>query len=64
VDLHTSTTKDAAGRFVVASPSARVLEVLTLTGLATVIPIAKDLAAALAYCAQESPAKKVQAAKG
>jgi anti-anti-sigma factor len=53
VDLHTSTTKDAAGRFVLASPSARVPEVLTLTGLSTVIPIAKDLAAALAYCARQ-----------
>jgi len=53
VDLHKSTAKDTAGRFVLASPSPRVLEVLSVTGLATVIPIVEDLAAGLAYCAQE-----------
>ncbi len=53
VDLHTSTMKNIAGCFVLASPSARVLEVLTLTGLSTIIPIAKDLAAAFAYCGRQ-----------
>jgi anti-anti-sigma factor len=53
VDLYKSTTKDIAGRFVLASPSPRVLEVLTLTGLSTIIPFVNDLAAALTYCARE-----------
>jgi anti-anti-sigma factor len=53
VDLHTSMTKDIAGRFVLVGPSPRVLEVLALTGLSTVIHIVKDLEAGLAYCARE-----------
>ena len=53
VDLYTSTTRDTGGRFALASPSARVLEVLTLTGLSTIIPIVKDVAAAFAYCARD-----------
>lgn len=53
VDLYKSLTKDTAGRFVLASPSPRVLEVLALTGLSTVIPIVDDLAAGLAYCSRE-----------
>jgi len=53
VDLHTSTTKDTAGRFVLAGPSRHVLEVLALTGLSTIIPTAEDLPAGLAFCARE-----------
>ena len=53
VDLLTSTTKDGAGCFVLAGPSPRVLEVLTLTGLSTIIPIATDLADGLAFCARK-----------
>jgi anti-anti-sigma factor len=53
VDLLTSITKDSAGRFVLAGPSPRVLEVLTLTGLSAIIPIAEDLAAGLAFCARK-----------
>jgi anti-anti-sigma factor len=52
VDLHTSMTKNG-GRFVLAGPSPRVLEVLALTGLSTIIPMAADLPAALAFCARE-----------
>jgi anti-anti-sigma factor len=54
VDLLTSATKDSSGRFVLAGPSPRVLEVLTLTGLSKIIPIAPDLAAGLAFCARKS----------
>ena len=53
VDLYTSMTKDTAGRFVLAGPSPRVLEVLALTGLSMKIPIVEDLAAGLTYCVQE-----------
>jgi len=49
VALHTSTTKDPAGRFVLAGPSPRVLEVLTLTGLSTIIAMAEDLPAGLLF---------------
>jgi len=51
VDLYTSMMKNTGGRFVLAGPSPRVLEVLALTRLSTIIPIVKDLAAGLAYCA-------------
>src|SRR5579863_1016576 len=44
VDLYTSTTKNSTGRFVLAGPSPRVLEVLALTRLNTVIPIVADIA--------------------
>ena len=60
VELHTSTTRNG-GCFVLAAPSPRVLEVLTLTGLSTIIPIASDLAAGLAFCARE--ADKAKAAR-
>jgi len=50
VDLYTSIMKSAAGRFVLAGPSPRVLEVLVLTRLSTIMPIVNDLAAALSYC--------------
>jgi anti-anti-sigma factor len=53
LDLYKSLTKDTAGRFVLASPSPRVLEVLALTGLSTVIPIVDDVAEGLAYCSLE-----------
>jgi anti-anti-sigma factor len=53
VDLYTSTMKNASGRFVLAGPSPRVLEVLALTRLSTIIPIVDDLVAGLAYCAGE-----------
>lgn len=53
VSLYTSMTKDPGGCFVLAGPSRRVLEVLTLTRLNTIIPMAADLSAGLAYCARE-----------
>jgi len=53
VSLYTSMTKDPGGCFVLAGPSRRVLEVLTLTRLNTIIPLAADLAAGLAFCARE-----------
>ena len=53
IELHVSTTKRPNGRFVLAGPSRRVLEVLNLTRLATIVAIVEDLPAALAYCASE-----------
>ena len=53
VELYTSATKDTAGRFVLVGASMRVLEVLTITRLNTIIPMAEDLAAGLAFCARE-----------
>jgi anti-anti-sigma factor len=57
VDLLAWATKDSAGRFVLAGPSRRVLEVLTLTGLSKIIPLTADLAAALALCAPVSQSR-------
>lgn len=53
VDLYTSIAKNPGGRFVLAAPSPRVREVLELTGLSRVIPIAPNLEEALAFCARE-----------
>lgn len=54
VDLYTSITKNPEGRFVLAGTSPRVMEVLTITRLSTILPVAKDVAAALAFCAGEA----------
>jgi anti-anti-sigma factor len=51
VGLHTSTLRNG-GSFILVGPSPRVLEVLTLTRLSKIIPIASDLAAGLAFCAR------------
>jgi anti-anti-sigma factor len=48
VDLYTSTTKKAGGRFILAGANPRVREVLNLTRLSTVIPLAADTASGLA----------------
>ena len=48
VDLYTSITKKAGGRFVLAGANARVRGVLDLTRLSTVIPIAADTEAGVA----------------
>jgi anti-anti-sigma factor len=48
VGLYSSVTKNPNGRFVMVGPSPRVLEVLNLTRLSTVIPIAPDPAAGFA----------------
>jgi anti-anti-sigma factor len=62
VGLYTSTMKDIPGRFVLVGPSPRVLEVLTLTRLSTIIPMAEDLASGLAFCSRaEDKAKPAQA---
>jgi anti-anti-sigma factor len=53
VELYTSATKDTAGRFVLVGASLHVLEVLNITRLNTIIPMAEDLAAGLAFCARE-----------
>jgi|SRR5579871_6546602 len=46
--LYTSITKKADGRFTLAGANSRVREVLDLTRLSTVIPLAADIATGLA----------------
>jgi anti-anti-sigma factor len=48
MELHASMAKTDGGRFVLAGPTPRVLEVLTLLGLTPIIRIAPDLEAGLA----------------
>jgi len=55
VDLYTSITKKADGRFILAGANARVRAVLDLTRLSTVIPLAADTASAMAALRGESP---------
>ncbi len=47
VGLYTSVTKIPDGRFVVVGAQPRVREVLELTRLSTIIPMASDMASAL-----------------
>jgi anti-anti-sigma factor len=49
VSLYTSTTKKPGGRFVLVGAQPRVLEVLHLTRLNTILPMAKDVPSGLAY---------------
>ena len=55
VGAYTSVTNSLGGRFVLVSPNPRVREVLDLTRLSTVIPIAADEAAGLAFLNAEGP---------
>jgi anti-anti-sigma factor len=55
VDLYTSTTKKAAGRFMLAGANSRVREVLDLTRLSTLIPLAADTVSGLAVLRGEDP---------
>ena len=49
VSLYTSATKKPGGRFVLVGCKPRVLEVLHLTRLNTILPMADDVPAGLAY---------------
>lgn len=49
VSLYTSTTKKPGGKFVLVGARPRVLEVLHLTRLNTILPMAADVKAGLAY---------------
>jgi len=49
VSLYTSTTKKPGGRFVLVGARPRVKEVLELTRLNTILPMADDVKAGLAY---------------
>jgi anti-sigma B factor antagonist len=49
VGVYTSVTNTLGGRFVIAGPNPRVREVLDLMRLSTVIPIAVDEAAGMAF---------------
>ena len=48
VDLYTFTIKNGNGRFMLAGANSRVLEVLDLTRLSTLIPLAADTESGLA----------------
>lgn len=50
VEMYTSTTRQPEGKFVLIAPTGRVLEVLSLTRLDTILPIAADFDAGLAFC--------------
>jgi anti-anti-sigma factor len=56
VDLYTFTTKKADGRFTLAGAHPRVLEVLDLTRLSSVIPLAADTRSGLAALRSRGPA--------
>jgi anti-anti-sigma factor len=56
VGVYTSVTNMPGGRFVLVGPNHRVREVLDLMRLSTVIPIAADETAGLAFLKSESPA--------
>lgn len=58
VGVYTSVTNTLGGRFVIAGPNHRVREVLDLMRLTSVIPIAADEAAGLAYLNAEMPAAR------
>ncbi|HUJ21872.1 MAG TPA: STAS domain-containing protein [Bryobacteraceae bacterium] len=56
VGVYTSVTRSLGGRFVVSTPNHRVREILDLTRLSTVIPIADDEASALEFLRAEASA--------
>jgi len=62
VGVYTTVTGSMGGRFVITSPNHRVREVLDLTRLSSVIPIADDEAAGLKFL-REEPAARVSEAK-
>jgi anti-anti-sigma factor len=55
VGLFTSVTKAGEGRFVLVGPHPRVQHVLKITRLDTVIPVAADMEAGIAYLNAGSP---------
>jgi anti-anti-sigma factor len=56
IDLYTATTRKAHARFTLAGANARVREVLDLTRLSTVIPLAADAVSGLAALGAENTA--------
>jgi len=56
VSLYTSTTKKPGGRFVLVGARPRVREVLDLTRLSTILPMAEDVKAGLAYLGAQDTA--------
>jgi anti-anti-sigma factor len=51
LDLHTHVTRNKNGRMVLVGPQRHVEDVLAITRLSTVIPIAADIDSALAFLA-------------
>ena len=58
VGVYTSVTNMPGGRFVLTAPNRRVREVLDLMRLTTVIPLANDEAAGLAFLKTEATAAR------
>ncbi|HLX46542.1 MAG TPA: STAS domain-containing protein [Bryobacteraceae bacterium] len=58
VEVFTSVTKDAAGRFVLIGANKRVREVFDLTRLSTVIPMAADEASGIVALSEGSEAAR------
>jgi anti-anti-sigma factor len=63
VGVYISVTKRSRGRFVLVGANRRVREVLDLTRLSTIIPLATDLPSGLAALRDEGPAAR-SAGKG
>jgi len=59
VDLYTSTAKKGEGRFTLTGGNTRVQEVLRITRLNTVIPMAANTAAGLAALRGESTSRSI-----
>lgn len=59
VELYTSTLKNPGGRFTLAGANPRVREVLDITRLSTVIPLAPDTASGLAALGEGQTARAV-----
>jgi anti-anti-sigma factor len=58
VGIYTSVTKVPEGRFVLVGPQKRVREVLDLTRLSTIIPIAADMESGIAFLRGSNAAGK------
>jgi len=58
VDIYTSVTKNASGRFVLVGPQPHVREVFELTHLDSVIPLVTDIASGLAVLRDEGTAAR------
>jgi anti-anti-sigma factor len=64
VGLYTTITKKADGRFILAGANSFVRQVLDVTRLSTVIPLAVDTGSALAALRGEDPAARTVSTTG
>jgi anti-anti-sigma factor len=56
VGIYTSIIKNPAGRFVLVGANSRVREVLVLTRLSTILPMAANIASGLTALSDDGPA--------